>query len=154
MDAECGDGGGEGIARLAKRLWSNKRALEKFDPSIVVDLAILMQKGEVLIRQAFLDRDLDLYPYPETFHMRDVAWVNPRWEMQEGLSPPPITGTAGSGQGVEPGTGEAQYGPQALLIGHAAVSAAGASGAEQFWQAWKLDCVSNDHKVSESNKTF
>ena len=78
MDAECGDGGGEGIARLAKRLWSNKRALEKFDPSIVVDLAVLKQKGEVLIRQAFLDRNLDMYPYPETFHERSVAWLNLR----------------------------------------------------------------------------
>ena len=88
MDAECGDG--ESISRLAKRLWSNKRALEKFDPSIVVDLAILMQKGEVLIRQAFLDFNLDMHPYPETFQ-RDVAWVNPRWECK-GACRPPHTG--------------------------------------------------------------
>ena len=78
MDAECGDGGGEGIARLAKRLWSNKRALEKFDPSVVVDIAVLLGKGETLMRKAFMDRNLSLYPTPETFHVRGVAWVNLR----------------------------------------------------------------------------
>ena len=78
MDAECGDGGGEGIARLAKRLWSNKRALERFDPSVVVDIAVLMVKGETLIRKAFRDRNLSLYPTPETFYVRSVAWVNLR----------------------------------------------------------------------------
>ena len=78
MDAECGDGGGEGIARLATRLWSNKRTLERFDPSVVVDIAVLMVKGETLIRKAFMDRNLSLFPTPATFRVRGVAWVNLR----------------------------------------------------------------------------
>ena len=76
---ECGEECKEGMARLAERLYGNQRVLSQFDPSIIVDLAILKIKGESLIRRAFLDKALAAYPTPDTFSERDVASVSRDW---------------------------------------------------------------------------